>query len=103
MQKTNHSLFIVAIATFMVMVSGCSKDKSAQRAAANKAADAYCDCVAKAVKLPAEQRKGAQCEAENTAWEAAWKKVPGGAEDDDKAAAIFDAAHKCYVMLHEAP
>ncbi len=101
MQPPAVTVVAILCATF---VCGCSKNTQKQRDAAQAAADKYCSCAKDLAAQPAENlaKTTKLCEAEEAAWKTAWKALPDGASNDDKAGAIFNYQSGCYRLLNDA-
>jgi hypothetical protein len=99
---TFQDLSIPAIAATILL--GCSNNTDEQRAAAQAAADAYCDCAAEtAARDPAELATQLElCKPEEAKWHAAWEGLPDRANGDDTALAISNYQAGCYGLVHDA-
>lgn len=95
--KSSPPFVLLAI----TVLAACGKSNPPElNEAAQKAADAYCNCVKQALSRPRDKLAGA-CEAEKKAYDAAWEALPVRAQDP-KAEPIFKYQHECYRMLSDA-
>ena len=88
----------------ILLVAACGESNPPElNAAAQKAADAYCDCVkTEAAKSPAELAATKNpCQKEEKAYKDAWAALPVAGRDP-KAEPIFTYQHACYNILSDA-
>lgn len=90
------------VAAILVLAACGESNPPELNAAAQKAADAYCECVKALVSKPAAELAAADpCRKEEKAYQDAWAALPVRGRDP-KASPIFDYQNQCSDILNNA-
>ncbi len=100
MNPIHRHAHLVAVVSALALMQCGESNSEEQNASAQRAADAYCACVAPATKLPFAQMNRA-CEAEESRYKTAWAALPVRGRDP-KAHRISEYQHECYRVLSDA-